>query len=68
MVVLRAPGLCLKPLAAQAEPLGKLVQLIDGVGLEVTAAAPPPPVADGERVVDVDAQAVHHTERRLPAR
>ena len=61
MVVLRAPGLALKPLPAQAEPLRKLVQLLHRVGLEVAAAAPSPPVADRKRVVHVDAQAVHRS-------
>ena len=51
----------MEPLAAQAEPLGELVKFPERVGLEVPAPAPPSPVADRERVVDVDGHAVHRS-------
>jgi hypothetical protein len=56
VVVLRTSGLGLEPRRAQAEARGELVELIDGVCLQVAAATPPPPIADRERVVDIHRQ------------
>ena len=58
VVILRAARLGLKPLAPQPEPLRKRVQLLGRVGLEVAAAAPSPPLAVGEGMIDVDAHVV----------
>jgi hypothetical protein len=56
VVVLGTSGLGLEPRAAQAEARGEFVKLFDAVGLQVAASAPPSPVTDRERVVDVDGQ------------
>ena len=55
MVLLGPARVGLKPLPPQPELVGERVQLGGRIGLEVTAAGPPSPIADGEGVIDVDA-------------
>ena len=54
MILLRTSWSGLKPLAAHAHASREGVQLLDVVGLQVTAPGPTAPLAVGEGVVDVD--------------
>ena len=56
VVILRAPGLRLKPLAAQAEATREVMELLERVRLQVPATGPSSPIAHLEGVIHVDAQ------------
>ena len=56
VVILRAPGLRLKPLAAQAEATREVMELLERVRLQVPATGPSSPITHLEGVIHVDAQ------------